>query len=417
MVHFVILLIVVAGIAFYFMTPDERLRAFQFGKRNGSQIGRQIWKATTLHDLPPNPFLFALYSRTRWAVITPAICVLSAAIFMRMLFDPRPLASPDTLIAWGGNFWPRTINGEWWRLVSSSFVHSGMLQLLAEVIGLLQVGLIVERLVGPVAFASVYFTAAIVASFVSMFAAPGTVSVGATPAILAVYGLLIASTCWTLIRGSVLTIPLSVAQRIAPSVGFFILYGLATHRFGNVAALAGLATGLWGGLFFARDVSERKPVMSRLAGAMAACVFVFATYAVITRQKPVEVVDVQSEIQHVIAVETHTSRVYDKAVTGFRKGRLTVEALTDLIERTIIPEVRAASMRVDALKSVPAQDEQIVRVASDYLKLRDESWHMRAKALHAASTSGLHEADLKEEVSLEVFRKLDLRTFKATTGN
>src|SRR6202035_2476066 len=93
------------------------------------------------------------------------------------------LSDPQTLVGWGASFGPRTTNGEWWRLVTSMFVHSGMLQLLVNVGGLVSIGFMLERLVRRPAFAAVYFAAGVLASLVSLSVHPMAVSAGASGAI------------------------------------------------------------------------------------------------------------------------------------------------------------------------------------------------------------------------------------------
>ncbi len=124
------------------------------------------------------------------------LVALNLGVFIGMIFGAGAIADPATLVAWGGNVGPRTSNGEWWRLVTAMFVHTGFWHLVASLAGLAQLGILLERLVGHVAFAALYLAAGVLASLVSLFASPLTVTVGATGAIFGLYGLLIAAIAW-----------------------------------------------------------------------------------------------------------------------------------------------------------------------------------------------------------------------------
>ena len=65
-------------------------------------------------------------------LVTPALVALNVTVFLIILVGPGALADPQTLVGWGGNFGPRTTNGEWWRLVTATFVHSEMLPILVR---------------------------------------------------------------------------------------------------------------------------------------------------------------------------------------------------------------------------------------------------------------------------------------------
>ena len=76
-----------------------------------------------------------------------------------MLVGTGSFSDPATLVGWGASLATRTTNGEWWRLLTMTFVHAGLFHLLVEVGALVSAGLVLERLLGPLAFGGVYVAA------------------------------------------------------------------------------------------------------------------------------------------------------------------------------------------------------------------------------------------------------------------
>src|SRR5580765_267301 len=113
--------------------------------------------------LQPRPeyeaFRDALRGRTPQLIVTPALITLNAAVFTAMLFGSRAIADPDTLLGLGASLGIRTTNGEWWRLVTSAFVCTGMFHLLVNALVMAQVGAVLERLVGRLAIGAAYLSA------------------------------------------------------------------------------------------------------------------------------------------------------------------------------------------------------------------------------------------------------------------
>jgi hypothetical protein len=228
-------------------------------------------------------------------------------------------------------------------------------------------------------------------------------------AVLGTYGLLLVTSIWGIIHRSSLTIPLNVTKQLAPVAAVFVLYKVATTGLWNVAELAAVACGLVGGIVIARDLNEHVPQTRRLATAMATIVAVVGLYAAIVLHRPPnDTVNVRSEIERLIAVESRTADLYEKEVDRFRKGRSTVETLTDVIEKTIVPELHVVALRLRALQEVPLEDQRLIAAAERFLKLRNESWRLRAAALHTSDLPGLRKADIKEEASREAFHQLTI---------
>src|SRR5262245_28654965 len=142
-----IAVLVVLGLVARAMTPAERERAL--GRVLTAFERAKIQWIEGRHKT--EPFREALRVRSRWAIATPVLVIINGAVLIWMLRAAGIAGSRDPL-EWGANFAPRTTNGEWWRLVTSLFVHSGVVHFAADMIGLIPVGLIMERLIGRASF-------------------------------------------------------------------------------------------------------------------------------------------------------------------------------------------------------------------------------------------------------------------------
>jgi membrane associated rhomboid family serine protease len=361
------LILVFLGIGLYFTTPVERTRIF------GVVLAalHYLRDAVTLEGLQSDPFLEALRARTPRVVAAPALIALSATILI--------------------------LNGHSW------------LDLLVYAACLWQIGLILERLVGRLAFTTVYVASGVAAGVVSFSVSPDAMSAAMSGSVLGMYGLLLVTSTWSMIQQSSLTIPLNVVKQLGSVAGIFVLYKLTTTGLWNAADLAALVCGLVGGVVVARDVDERIPQIRRLATALASVVAAVTLYAVFAMHPPLdETMDVRQEIALVVAVERRTAGLYDQEVGRFRKGRINAAALADVIEKTIVPDLHVAAGRLRALQDVPPEHQPLIASAEKFLKLRDESWRMRARALHKSDLRGLRQADSKEQASQEAFDRLKL---------
>jgi membrane associated rhomboid family serine protease len=356
----------------------------------------------TAHGRSQEPFHEALRARTPRTIVTPVLVALYAIVFSCMLVGAGSLSDPETLTSWGGNFGPRTTNGEWWRLVATTFVHVGVLHLLVNVAGLFQLGLVLERLVGPAAFALTYVAAAVCAGLVSLALHPVTASTGASAAIFGLYGLLVSSFVWSIRHRSTVTIPLKTLKRLVPAAAVFFVYTFVTAGPDRPVYLTGLLAGLACGIVTTRTVAERKPRMHVLAGSVAALIAIAVAFAAPLRG----MADVKPEIERVLAVEGKTASAYQTEVERFKNGRINAEKLAQVVDRSIGPELRAARARLRTLKHVPHEQQPLVAAADEYLRLRDESWQLRSEALHKSHMPTLRNADKTERASLEAYQKI-----------
>lgn len=395
-----IVLLVLGGAAWYFTTAEERLRLW----RGTLSLLLQLKKKVDVHRQEPEPFLDSLRARAALPFVTIGLVGIHILAFALVIVGAGGAAfsDPEGLVAWGGNFGPRTTNGEWWRLVSAMFLHRGVLAILINMAALAQIGFLLERLIGRLALVVVYLGAGIVAGLVDLFLQPMTVSVGASAAVFSLYGLLGASAIWMLRRRPDTALSLRAARRLLPIGVVFILYHLLTGELGTAAMRTGLVLGLVAGAFLARESTEGHPPALRVCG-VGGLALVIAIGATIPLRG---IADVRPEMRRLVAIEDRTAHEYDTAANQFRLGAIKAKALAQLIDRSIRPELLKARARLEALTGVPREHQPLVARAEEYLRLRDESWSLRSEALHKASMITLRKADLAERASLDAFEKL-----------
>lgn len=127
---------------------------------------------------------------------TAILLLLNSIVFLVMIFDGLNIISPTPkeLLEIGGNRRFEVINGDYWRLFSSMFIHSGLLHLFMNLIGLALGCSLLENILGSVKLIIIYMLFGILASLASIYWHENTVSVGASGAIFGLYGLILAFT-------------------------------------------------------------------------------------------------------------------------------------------------------------------------------------------------------------------------------
>src|SRR5215471_4398111 len=116
-----LVLLVLGGVAAYVMKPDERLRV----ARATLRPIEDFWFAYQDERARPDEFRDALRARTRWPIVTGVIVAAQFTVF-----------------------------------VSSPYAHPGFFATLVEILGVIQAALLVERILGHVAVGVLFFSGA-----------------------------------------------------------------------------------------------------------------------------------------------------------------------------------------------------------------------------------------------------------------
>jgi membrane associated rhomboid family serine protease len=213
-------------------------------------------------------FQAALQNTGTRSVVTPTLVALNCLVFVWTAFAGAGILKPNAiaLVHWGTNFGPLTLNGEWWRLFTSMFLHFGAFHLLLNMWALWNLGRITERLFGSAHFLLLYVFAGLCGSIVSLLWHPGINSAGASGAIFGVLGGQLA-----FVLNPQTRVPGSISKSMATSAAVFIAYNLA-NGFGhtgidNGAHLGGLLGGFAIGWVLARPlhVESREGATQHLA--------------------------------------------------------------------------------------------------------------------------------------------------------
>src|SRR4051812_18747095 len=170
------------------------------------------------------------------------IIAVNVIVFLLTALASRSLVNIniDVLRKFGANYGPLTLTGQWWRLLTSTFLHGGLLHVLFNMWALLNLGLLAEIIFGTEQYLALYLLAGLGGSVASLAWHPSVVGVGASGAIFGVAGAMLPALFFernqrlrNAMRGNL--------GSIAFFVGFNILYGAGSLRIDNAAHLGGLA--------------------------------------------------------------------------------------------------------------------------------------------------------------------------------
>ena len=234
---------------------------------------------------PPSAARRRATSEATWALLG-----LNIAVYLWMVLHGVSATSPtpEDLIRFGANATDLTVGGQWYRLVTATFVHVGIIHLATNMWCLYNLGLLGEPLLGRWGLVVTYVLTGVAGNLLSLLVNIVTrnvsgVGAGASGAVFGIAGILI-----VLLSNKKLPIAASELQRLRRSViqfaGLNLVIGLGTAfsnviHIDNMAHIGGFLSGLaLGPPLVPRMTSGRKRYLSRQKLTFAGACFLLILF-------------------------------------------------------------------------------------------------------------------------------------------
>ena len=244
---------------------------------------------------------FSIFKPTQGYFITPILININILVFILMAISGVNIMMPDTasLLKWGANFRPMTLEGEWWRLLTNCFLHIGVFHLLMNMYALLFIGVLLEPLLGRTRFISAYLLTGITASVVSLWWHDLTISAGASGAIFGMYGVFLAMLTTNLIEKT-------KRKALLTSIAIFVIYNLIYGLKGgidNAAHLGGLIGGLIIGYSFIPSLKEPDADNLKFSTIWISAFIILTTSFIVYKNLPKDIVKYDEKMKTFISTE------------------------------------------------------------------------------------------------------------------
>ena len=364
---------------------------------------------------PPTPraeLQRALRRRTPSVSGTYVLLAANVAMFAAVAIAAGSIRSfsPRDLIWWGAGFGPRTTNGEWWRLLTATVLHAHPPHLIFNMIALLMVGPTVERLVGRRAFVAFYVACGLAGSAAGLWAHPLRVTVGASGAILGMYGLLVglmfehrpSVTRHACAGGAAGRIPRAQLQIFLHETMGVIVSAIVMSwwipNVDNAGHLGGLAAGCAIGWMAGKDIEWTTAGPRQIAAALVlGAVCCGAALGASGR-----VHELRTAMIGVFETDSRTRTTYSRAIAS--KGD--AASLGILIESDILPALAAERRALASHGRVAASQQPVLDDLRQYVALQEEAWRHRARGHREQRVDLLHRSTEIEESADVVMRRL-----------
>ncbi len=191
----------------------------------------------------------------------------------------------DVLTRFGANVGGLVVDGQWWRLITSVFLHGGLLHIAFNMWALFNLGLLGEILYGRRNFTILYFLCGLGGAVASVWWHPTIVGVGASGAIFGIAGALLPALKFqknpriaAALRGNLGSITMFVVYNLA--------FGAASPHIDNAAHLGGLVTGIVVGFLLpSYTVDEERHQTGRAAVVFASMLAIIVWVGLYARGK------------------------------------------------------------------------------------------------------------------------------------
>jgi len=188
------------------------------------------------------------------------------------------------LIQFGAYSYPLIIqNNEYWRLITSAFLHIGFSHFIFNIGLILILGLLIERIYGSWQYLIIYLTSAVTGNLLSLFWIRDSVGAGASGAVFGVMGAMVAYGIWY--KNKIPNYQKRIfGYRILPFIILDLIIGIWIPQINVAAHVGGFICGLISAVFITPQIYKSKdsyrPFQSKaigiLAGTTTICCFAIA---------------------------------------------------------------------------------------------------------------------------------------------
>lgn len=333
------------------------------------QVEMRIQYSDALATLPAMP------------VVTVTIMAANIGVFALMAYSGVDLVQPDgsTLLNWGANFGPRTMNGQWWRLLSCMFLHFGVVHLGMNMLVLWGLGRPAERFVGSVGFAIAYLLSGVAGGLASLAWHPEGISAGASGAVFGAAGTLLG---FALLRRD--TVPPEVRSAMLKSMANFLILntvvGLSASQIDMAAHTGGFLGGMLCGLVLSQPMvpGMRSGRLFRNALTVLMGLVLVPAGMLALPDAPV---DLQAEIKKLTELEETVYKKFNDAQALAESGDIEAAEFADRIEQQILPEWKVYRDHLKTCSELKYANKEYFRPYVDYAVFREQSWQLTLESL------------------------------------
>ncbi len=314
--------------------------------------------------------------------VTPVILNINLLVFIVGTILGLDIMNPDAgrLIEMGANFGPYTLSEEWWRLLTSMFLHGGLLHLLFNMMALVNIGAQLEAMVGRTQFLLAYILCGLAGSVTSLWwTSPEiSVSVGASGAIFGLFGMMLI--LFVLERQLDWKSKRAILSNMAVVIGINLAFGMRAN-IDNAAHIGGLVAGiLYGAVLLLRSgryITHRYNTTGTAVTAAVGVALIVGFFSFIPFQGKVRWAYVLEQVGKKEMVAMQAVVALDKAGDEYDAKELLplVKEGMQLWEES--------EVLLESMEDVPEEEQGKLSALLDYVRLRKLSYQMLHDDLEA----------------------------------